>query len=97
MIFKIKVKSDKKKNKKIITVWIQKNEDYQNDLQELLHFFKNQIIYSIISRIHEYYRITSDNPAIMLSLISSIQDLIAETYFNTEESIEIQEPLNIKD
>ncbi|MFX1314276.1 MAG: hypothetical protein ACFFA6_10790 [Promethearchaeota archaeon] len=97
MIFKIKVKTDKKKNEKIIIAWIQKHKDFEKDLQELLQFFKNQITYSIKSRINEYYRITSNNPAIMLSLISSIHDLIAETYFNAEESLQVQEPLNIKD
>ena len=97
MIVKVKVKTDKKHNKKVIITWIQKHKDFDKDIQEILKFFKDQVNYSIKSRIYEYYRITSNNPAIMLSLISSVHELIAESYFNTEESIEIQEPLEIKD
>ena len=97
MIVKTKIKTDKKHNKKVIIVWIQKHKDFDHDIREILKFFKDQINYSIKSRIYDYYRITSNNPAIMLSLISSVQDLIAESYFNTEESIEIQELLEIKD
>lgn len=91
MIVKTKVKTDKKHNKKVIIVWIQKHKDFDADIQEILKFFKDQITYSIKSRIYDYYRITSNNPAIMLSLISSVYELIAEGYFNTEESIEIQD------
>lgn len=94
MIIKTKVKSQKKDNKKVVVIWIQKHKDFNKDLKELLNFFKDQVKYTLINRIRQYYKITSNNPAIMFSLISSIHDIIAESYFNTEESIELQESVN---
>jgi hypothetical protein len=94
MLIKTKVKLNKKNNTKQIIAWIQKQKDFDRDVQEILNFFKDQITYTLISKIKTYYRITSNNPAIMLSLISSVQDLIAENYFSSEEPIEIQEPAN---
>ena len=91
MIIKTKIKFNKKENKRVLLVWIQKYKEIDKDIQDILNFFKDQITYTLINRIHLYYKITSNNPAIMLSLISSVQDLIAESYFNTEESIEFQE------
>jgi hypothetical protein len=38
MIVKIKVKTDKKHNKKVIIAWVQKQKDLDNDLQEILKF-----------------------------------------------------------
>ncbi|MFX1500974.1 MAG: hypothetical protein ACFFDH_08440 [Promethearchaeota archaeon] len=96
MIIKTKVKSHKKDNKKVIIVWIQNHKDFDKDLQDLLNFFKDQVKYTIVYRIRQFYKITSNNPAIMFSLISSIQDIIAESYFNTEEPIELQEPINFQ-
>ena len=94
MIIKIKIKSNKKDNKKAIIAWIQKHDDFDKDVRDVLNFFKDQIRVFHINKIHQYYKITSDNPAIMLSLISSIQELFAESYFSTEESIEFQESVN---
>ena len=94
MIIKTKVKSHKKDNKKVIIAWIQKHKDFDNDVKDLLNFFKDQVTCTLINKINQYYKITSDNPAIMFSLISSIQDIIAESYFNTEESIELQDSVN---
>ena len=94
MIIKTKVKSNRKDNTKSIIVWIQKHKDFDTDIQTILNFFKDQITYALITKINVYYKITSNNPAIMLSLISAIQDLIAENYFSTEESIELQESVN---
>lgn len=94
MIIKTKVKFNRRNNTKYIIALVQKHKDFDTDVQGILNFFKNQITYTLISRFHEYYKITSNNPAIMLSLISSIQDLIAENYLGTEESIEVQESAN---
>ena len=94
MIIKTKVKSNRKENKKVIIAWIQKHKDFDSDIQDILNFFKDQITYTLINKINQYYKIKSNNPAIMFSLISSIQDLIAENYFSTEESIELQESVN---
>ncbi|MFX1567122.1 MAG: hypothetical protein ACFFCV_02005 [Promethearchaeota archaeon] len=91
MIIKTKVKFNRKENKRGLIVWIQKHKDIEKDIQEILNFFKDQITITLINRIHLYYKITSTNSAIMLSLISSVQDLVAESYFTTEESIEFQE------
>ncbi|MFX0024075.1 MAG: hypothetical protein ACFE9S_17235 [Candidatus Hermodarchaeota archaeon] len=96
MIIKTKVKSNKRDNNKTIIAWIQKHKDFDPDIQGILNFFKDQITYTLITRINVYYKITSDNPAIMLSLISSIQDLIAENYFSIEESLEVQESTNFQ-
>ncbi len=94
MIIKTKVKSNRKDNSKFIVVWIQKHQDFDDDVKAILNFFKDQITYTIITKINVYYKITSNNPAIMLSLVSSIQELIAESYFCTEEPIELQESAN---
>ena len=94
MIIKTKVKYNRKENKKVLIVWIQKHKDIDRDIQEILNFFKDQITYTLINRIHLYYKITSNKAAIMLSLISAVQELVAESYFNTEEPIELQELAN---
>ena len=94
MIIKTKVKSNRKDSKKVILAWIQKHRDFDDDIQEILNFFKDQITYTLINKINQYYKVTSNNPAIMFSLISSIQDLIAESYFGNEESVELQESAN---
>jgi hypothetical protein len=96
MILKTKVKFNKKENKYILVAWIQKHKSLDKDIQEILNFFKAQIAFTLAIRIHLYYKVTSNNPAIMLSLISAIQELIAESYFNKEESKELQELLNIE-
>ncbi len=95
MIIKTKIKFNRLENKKILIAWIQKHKDLDKDVQEILNFFNDQITYTLINRFHLYYKITSANPAIMLSLISSIQELIAENYFSAEESIEPEELANI--
>ncbi len=94
MIIKTKFKFNRRNNTKFMIVWIQKHKDFDDDIQDILKFFKDQITYTLIQKIHQHYKITSDNPAIILSLISSIQDLIAESYLNMEESIELQESGN---
>jgi hypothetical protein len=96
MIIKTKVKLNRKENKRVLIVWIQKHKDLDEDVQEILNFFKEQIELNLINRIHQYYKISSKNPAIMLSLISAIQELITESYFNIEEPLDLQELANFE-
>ena len=96
MIIKTKVKFNRKESKKVLIVWIQRHKEIDEDIQDILNFFKDQITYTLINRFHLYYKITSTNSAIMLSLISSVQDLVAESYFNTEGPIELQELVDIE-
>ena len=96
MIIKTKVKFNRKENKNVLIVWIQKHKDLEKDIQEILDFFKGQIRINLINRIHQYYKISSNNPAIMLSLISAIQDLITESYLNIEEPLDLQELANFE-
>lgn len=90
----MKLKLKVKKNKKI-NAWIQKNKDFDDSVQQLLRFFKDQIKVLKISKITKYYIISSKNPGVILSLHSAIQDLIPEVYFNSEDSIEANEIVNI--
>ena len=94
MILKLMIKSNRKTNKNQIFLWIQRHKDFKKDIQQILQFFKDQIDTSKKRKILPYYRITSDNPAILLSLFSTIQDLIPEIYFKVENSIEIEESVN---
>ena len=91
MNLKLKIKYNKKSKKRIIYAWIQKNKQFENDVNQLLRFFKDQIQITLKRRFLPYYKITSENPAIILSLFSTIQNLIPEIYFNTEESFEFKE------
>ena len=88
MILRIRIKDDKKSKKNKITAWIQKRDIYEKDITQLFKFFENKIKISKIRRIHVYYRITSDNPAIMMSFFSTVYDLIPEIYFNINETME---------
>ena len=91
MILKLKIKSNSKTKSKQIFVWIEKNKAFKEDVQQLIQFFKDQIqVKKRIGR-HVYYKITSDNPAIMLSLLTTVQELIPDIYFNTNDSVNIEE------
>ncbi|MFX1495388.1 MAG: hypothetical protein ACFFBZ_13985 [Promethearchaeota archaeon] len=94
MILKLKIKSDRKTNQNQIFLWIQRHKDFKKDIQQIFQFFKDQIITSKKRKLLPYYRITSDNPAILLSLFSALQDLIPEIYFKEQNSIEIEEAIN---
>ena len=91
MILKLKIKSNNKTKSKQIFVWIEKNKVFKEDVQQLIEFFKEQIqVKKRIGR-HAYYKITSDNPAIMLSLLTTVQELIPEIYFNSNQSVDVEE------
>ncbi|TFG07730.1 MAG: hypothetical protein EU539_04140 [Promethearchaeota archaeon] len=86
MILKIIIK--RKKTNNIIAAWIKKDKIFEKDLLQLFHFFKENIQVSSKRRFHKYYMITSKNPAIMISFISALNELIPETYFNLDNYIQ---------
>jgi len=94
MIIKLKIKVEKSIKKKQIVVWIQRQEDIENDIQQLFQFFKDQIEVSKIKRILSYYRVSSENPAIMLSFFTALQEIIPDIYFNNDDSVEFEESFN---
>lgn len=94
MILRLKIKNKRKSKQKNIYVWIQRHNSFNQDILQIIQFFKDQILVSKKRRILPYYRITSDNPAVVLSLFSTVQDLIPEVYFKEESSIEIEETVN---
>jgi hypothetical protein len=95
MILRLKIKSNNKSKTKQIFVWIEKNKEFKADVQQLIEFFREQIQVKTRLGFHLYHKITSDNPAIMLSLLTTVQELIPDIFFNTNDSIEIEESLEI--
>ncbi len=91
MILKLKIKSNNKTKKKQIFVWIEKNKEFKEDVQQLIQFFKEQIQVKKRKGFHIYYKITSEKPAIMLSLLTTVQELIPDIYFNTNQSVDVEE------
>ena len=91
MILRLKIKSNNKTKKQQIFIWIEKNKEFESDVQQLIEFFDSQIQVKTIVGLHLYYKITSDNPAIMLSLLTAIQELIPDIFFNTDESLDLEE------
>ena len=85
MIFKIKIKKLRKTGHHQIYIWIEKHEDFEVDIEQMLKFFEGQLKISHVQKLHGYYKITASNPAILLSLISTINDLIPEIYFIKED------------
>lgn len=97
MILRLKIQRSKKKNKNNrITVWIQNSAELKEDLNQIFQFFQENIKISKRIRLHKYYKVSSETPAILLSLVSTINDLIPEIFFNSKDSIEETELLNIK-
>ena len=88
MILKLKVKKNKKRR---IIAFIQKDKDFNDSIHQILRFFENEVRVSKLSRFTRYYKVSSENPAVILSLFSSVQDLIPDIYFNVEEPIEIED------
>ncbi len=93
LILKVKPNKQSKNNKLI--AWIQKDTTFKNDIIQLFKLFKDNIHISKLSKILRYHIVTSENPAIILNLFSSIQELIPEVYFNKEDSIEIDDIIDI--
>ena len=94
MILKLVIRNHKKGND--ITAWIQKQEDFEEDLKQIFEFFKENIKISKKRRFHTSYRINSENPAIIMSFISTIHEIIPEIYFKNEDALENEEILNLK-
>lgn len=88
MILKLKIKKNKKKR---IVAYIQKDKDFNDSIHQIFRFFENKISISKLSRFTRYYIVSSENPAMILSLFSTVQDLIPDIYFNIEESLEIED------
>ena len=91
MILKLIIKTDKKTGKNKIVVWIQKGREFERDVQQLFEFFKDSVQIQEKFRFSRYYKVTSDNPAIMLSLFSSLQEIIPDIYFQPDPSESIEE------
>ena len=91
MILRLKIKSNLKTKKKQIFVWIEKNREFKEDVLQLIQFFKDQIQVKTRLGFHMYYKITSENPAIMLSLLTTVQELIPDIYFNSNQSVDVEE------
>jgi len=84
MNLKLIIKPNRRGKQKTMVVWIKKQKILENDLLQLFNFFNEQVKISTIRRIHTYYKVTSENPAIMMSLFSTAGNLINENYFNYE-------------
>ena len=91
MKLKLKVKGNEKRR---LVAWIQKSKEFDESAHQIFRFFKDKIKISKLSKITKYYVVSSENPGIILSLFSTIQELIPEVFFNFEESIGIEEPVN---
>jgi len=88
MILKLIIKRNKKTKKNSIVIWIQKDGAFEEDIQSLFHFFKQNVVIIERRRLSNYYMVTSDNPAIMLSLFSAIHDIIPDIYFKPDAEAE---------
>ncbi|GAH36636.1 unnamed protein product, partial [marine sediment metagenome] len=88
MILKLNVKNKKKKR---IIAWIQKDKDFDDNINQIFRFFEDKVKISKWSRFTRYYIVSSEIPAVILSMFSTIQDLIPDIYFNNEEPIEIED------
>ncbi len=86
MILKLIIKNNKKTGKNDLKACIQKNKDVDNEIKQILQFFKDNIKISTKRRFYNYYKVNSDNPAIIMSLFSTVLDLIPDVYFNSEET-----------
>ena len=91
----LKIKPNKPSKKKRIIVWIQKKSDLNDDVQQLLQLFKDKIKISKLSKFLRFYIVTSTNPAIILNIFSSIQESIPDVYFRNENSIRIEDFIDI--
>ncbi|MCP6718663.1 MAG: MFS transporter [Patescibacteria group bacterium] len=86
-IYKLKLKVKKGKNFKYqMIIWLKKNTELEKELEMIFEFFKENILIMNTMKFCRYYKITSKNPAIMLSLCSSVNELIPDAYFKSEET-----------
>jgi len=91
----LKIKPNKRSKNKRLIAWIQKDTTFKDDIIQLFKLFKDNIHISKLSKILRYHIVTSENPAIILNLFSSIQELIPEVYFDKDDAIEIEDLIDI--
>ncbi len=91
----LKIKPNKRSKNNRLIAWIQKDTTFKNDIIQLFKLFKDNIHISKLSKILRYHIVTSENPAIILNLFSSIQELIPEVYFDKEDAIEIEDLIDV--
>jgi len=94
MILKYKIKRDKKSKNNNIIVWVQKQKDLESDIQQILLVFEKDISIKTLRRWHKYYKITSNKAIIMISIISTLHELIPEVFFNEEDLTSVEEEIN---
>ena len=95
MMIKIHIKRDKKSKKSKMFIWILKQADFESDIQQAILFYKNELSVKTARRYHKYHKISSDKPAIMISLLTTINELIPEIYFKSEELSSVEEEINL--
>ncbi|TKJ19505.1 MAG: hypothetical protein CEE43_15210 [Promethearchaeota archaeon Loki_b32] len=91
----LKIKKNKITKKERIIAWIQKNSDLNEDVQQLFQLFKENIKISKFSKFLRFYIVSSSNPAIILNIFSSLQESIPDVYFKNENSIGIEDFMDI--
>lgn len=81
MKIKLIVKNRLFNGKEKMFLWIEKDKDMKEEIEQIFNFFEENINMEEKRRLSKYYVISSENPAIILSLSSAIQDIVAEKYF----------------
>ena len=79
MIIKLKLRKGLDRKYSDIVAWIQRDTEFEKDMLGILEFFKDNIKISQKTRFHRYYKIKTSNLAVMISLISTILEIIPET------------------
>ena len=93
LILKIKPYNPSKKNR--IIIWIKKKSALDDDIKQLLQIFKENIKISKLTIFLRFYIVSSTNPAIILNIISAIEESIPDVYFKDEKSITIEDYVDI--
>lgn len=96
MNVKLIVKNNYKTINNEITAWIQKNKNFNDCLKKVFQFFKDNVKISNKKKFRQFYKIKSNNPAIMFSLLSPVQKLILETYISDDNSEKIEESSKLR-
>ena len=96
MILKLIIKKDRKLKNNRILVWIQKHKEFEEDVQQLFNFFKDNLKIVSKHRLSNYYKVTSDNPAIMMSFFSALQEILPDIYFKSERLRDMKETFNLE-
>ncbi|MBD3194998.1 MAG: hypothetical protein GF317_08090 [Candidatus Lokiarchaeota archaeon] len=78
MKIKISIKSNIDPDKSHYSVLIQKEKKFLDDINQLIQFFGDNVQISNKYGIHRYYKISSENPALIFSLITALLEIIPE-------------------